>query len=340
MTFSTRSIAIILALLVSACGPHNPPTHSLEVAIQGLHSGALSDDGEFAVVGSIVHGGSLWRLRDEERLYNWNHDQQEPTTITSADISGDGRWALTASVNTMVLWDIESGAALRYWTAPGEILDVKLDAAASIAALGLSNHTAVIFDIRRGGILHTFTHQNRVRSVDFSANGRVLLTGSEDYHAVAWNAQTGAELQRVKHQDDVQLVKLSGDGRLALSVSKYDRALLWDTVSGETLGEVPLQAERLKRGLRFTAARFSADNQFLLTGRPDQWVQLWQLNPLLLIDSWELPKRDKWKPTGAAVLDLAFKSVDQAETGDFVAIASNGFIHRLQRNPPNNGGFF
>ncbi|MFT5082157.1 MAG: WD40 repeat protein [Lentisphaeria bacterium] len=319
--------ALSAPLFIAGCDRASAPTTSLEVATAGAHSAALSDDGAYSVIGSINHGGSFWRNIEQERVFNWNHKQDEYTTIVSADFSSDGKWALTANPFNLVLWNTQTGKSERFWTAPGEVLDAELGPGANTAILGLSDHTAVIFDIRRGGILATLNHQNRVRSVDLSDDGKLAITGSEDYTAVLWDLPGGDKRLTLKHDDDVQLVKLSPDGRLALSVSKYDKALLWRTESGEVVGEMPLQSEHIKRGIRFISARFNSSGTHLLTGRPDQIVELWDTDTLNQIDRWKLPKRDYWKPTSTAALELSFSS----DPSVFYAIASNGFVHTLQR---------
>ena len=319
---------LLSAVLAStACNKTPAPTSSFEVASQGLHTAALDDKGEYVFAASINHGGSLWRTSDSERFYNWNHTENELSTILSADFDSAGNWALTAEAHTLVLWDTSKGSAYRFWTAPGDVLDVALGPNGSSAILGLDDHSAVIFDIRRGGILRTFTHQNRVRSVDLSDDGSIAITGSEDYSAKTWNVRTGKVLFAQQHADDVQLVKLSADGKLALSVSKYDKALVWQSETGEPLGEIPLNAEHLKRGIRFTTARFSHDNRYLLTGRPDQRVELWDIQSMQRIQEWLLPKRDKWKPSSAAVLSVSFTQTE----GQYLAVGSNGMVHTLQR---------
>lgn len=324
------SALLLISLMVGGCDPAQPPRSSLEVAAKGLHAAAIDDRAQQFIAGSIYHGGSLWHLSDQERIFNWNHQSDEATTIIAADFSPDGNWAITADPATLVLWNTRSGAGERYWTAPGKILDAKLGPGGNLAILGLDDHNAVIFDVQRGGIKQTFAHNNRVRSVDFSGDGRLALTGSEDTMARLWDTNTGRLLFSYRHQDDVQLVKLSSDGALALSVSKYDKALVWTTNNGEVLGELPLTAQHLKRGLTFTAARFSDDNQYLLTGRPDQIVQLWQLPQLTEVARWQLPKRERWKPTGAAVLAVAYGQ----QPGDYIAVASNGFVHWLENKTP------
>ncbi|MFL0803569.1 MAG: hypothetical protein K6L81_07610 [Agarilytica sp.] len=318
------TLPLLLALL-SSCDRTAPPSSSIEVAVKGIHGAAISDNGEYSVIGSIHHGGSFWQHDSQERLYNWNHKENELSTIVAADFSHQGKWVLTANPFNLVLWDTDSGKGERFWTAPGEILDAELGPNGNMALLGLSDHTAVIFNVKRGGILRTLQHSNRVRSVDLSRDGKLALTGSEDFTAVLWDVTSGEKLKTIKHEDDVQLVKISPDGTLALSVSKYDKALLWDTLSGKSIGEVPLASERLKRGVRFTSARFSDDASLLITGRPDQIIELWDTATLSIINRWKAPKRSAWKPTSAAIVDVGFTKDQQG----FWAIASNGYIHKL-----------
>lgn len=325
---------LMLCSLLAACQKTPGPSSSFEVATQGLHAAALDKHGEYALAASIYHGASLWRLSDSERLFDWNHQKQIYSTVIAADFDHSARWVLTAEVNTMVLWNRETGAGERFWTAPGEILDVALAPDARFALLGLNKHEALIFDVLNGGIKQTLVHQNRVRSVDLSADGRIAVTGSEDYAARTWEVASGRNLHTFRHQDDVQLVRLSEDGKLVLSVSKYDKAVIWRAHNGEKLGEIALAAEHLKRGLRFTAARFSDDNRQLLTGRPDQLVELWSLDNFQKLATWKVPKREKWKPTSAAILAVAFGK----NKNEFIAVASNGFVHHLQL-PESAAGF-
>lgn len=320
-------LSAIAALLLTACTQDNAPEKTLEVAVKGLYAAAFSDDGKLAVVGSIYHGGSLWRLADGEKLYSWNHRQGEQSMLMAADFSPDGNWAMTASINSLVLWNTREGEAVRYWTAPGEVLSIALSSNGDFALLGLSDHSAVLFDVKRGGIKRTFVHGNRVRSVDLSSDGRLAITGSEDYTATLWDLASGKQLQQIKHDDDVQMVAISPDGRIAMSAAKYDKAVLWDTRTGDLLGEIPLGTEKLRRGLRFTTARFNSDGSQLLTGRPDEIVQLWDTASVQLVDSWKIPKRDKWQPTGAAVIAVAFDPNDNR----YYAAGSNGMLHTLAR---------
>ncbi|GAB1265581.1 WD40 repeat domain-containing protein [Aurantivibrio infirmus] len=270
----------------------------------------------------------MWGTEKNERLFNWNHQAGQLSSLIAVDFSPDGKWALTAEVHTLVLWNREDGSAPRYWTAPGEVLDVALSANGNFALLGMSDHTAVIFDIRRGGILQKFQHNGRVRSVDLSSDNQIAITGSEDGSAVLWDMSTGKRLFELSHDEEVTQVLISADGKRALSAAKYDKTIVWDTTNGQVLGEIPIPKERLKRGVKFSAAQFNPDGSLLLTGLPDREVQLWNLTTFQEIDRWLVPKRDPWKPTSAAIIAVSFTT----DPKRFKAMASNGFIHQLDRS--------
>lgn len=320
------SCLILVFCLLPGCGSGEPPARSLEVAAQGLYSASLSADGSHAAVGSLNHGGSLWDLGDNERKYNWNHAEGEFSNLTAVAFSPEGQYAVTADYQNMVLWEVPTGRGIRFWNSPDELLDIALMPDARYALLGLANYTAVLFDIQAGGVRRVFNHANRVRSVSLSDDGQLAVTGSEDNTAKLWNVESGELLHTITHEDEVRLVQISPKGDLALSVSKYDRALLWQTDSGQILGELPLRAFAVQRGLTFDAARFSADSSRLLTGTSDRTVQLWDTARLRNLKTWTVPKRRAWKPTSAAILSVAFEQRGAA----YWAVSSNGFIHRLK----------
>lgn len=317
---------ISAAFIIGSCGSSTAPNDRIEVAVNGIHGGTLSDDGKYTIIGSVQHGGSLWRLSDGERLFNWNHGENELSVVISADIEPSNNWALTAEAHTIVLWDMNTGSAARFWTAPGEVLDADLANGGRYALLGQADHSAVIFNVIKGGIVRSFKHEGRVRSVDLSRDGRLAITGSEDQTAVVWRVDSGKKLMTMQHQEDVQQVALSPDGRFAFTSAKYDRAEIWDITTGKTLKSIPLSKERIKRGLEITSARFSDDGQNLLLGYSNQNVELWEVENVRRLRTWKLTKRHTWQPTGVSVIDLAFSS----QANRYYAIGSSGFVYLLE----------
>ena len=89
-----RAIIVLAAGLVSACSP--TPDRTWSLTAQGIYAAGISNDAELAVVGSLNHGASLWRTTDFERLYDWNHQPDEPVELVAAAFSPDGRRAVTA----------------------------------------------------------------------------------------------------------------------------------------------------------------------------------------------------------------------------------------------------
>jgi WD40 repeat protein len=318
-----------LPLLLIACSGGTPPESSFEYAVQGLYSAELSDNGSLAIVGSINHGSSLWRASDNARRFNWNHKQGQFSEITNAAFSPDLNYAITATPQTMVLWNAKNGASMAFWTAPSEILDISLLPNAQLALLGLADHTAALFDVRNGGVQQVFYHQARVSSVDFNSRKKLVLTGSDDYSAKLWHLQTAKLLHHWPHKAEVQLVKLSPNGKLAFTMAKYDKAALWDTTTGKSKGEIPLATSALSRGLSFTAVAFSSNGDYLLTGTSHRIVQLWDTKTLTEIKRWIMPKRDAVAPTNASVLALAFNNGESANAS-YRVMTSDGFIHQLQ----------
>ncbi len=319
-------LACCSLVVLPACKQSLAPTQSSELAVQGLYNATISDTGQFALVGSINHGGSLWAINSGERLYNWNHRQGDFSQITEVAISPGDSFALTAGPLDMVLWDRVSGSSLGYWNAPSEILDVDLLPGGNYAALGLVDHTATLFDVRNGGAQRIYNHAGRVNSVDTHPAKNLLLSGSDDFSARLWNLNTGEQLFNWKMDEEVQLVKLSPDGNIAFAMAKYASATLWNTETGEKIGEIPLGRSAIRRGKILTSVAFSADSELLLTGTANRVIQLWRIRDMHEIERWETPRRHRASPVGSAVLALAFASEDR-----FYAITSDGMLHELER---------
>ncbi len=189
--------------------------------------------------------------------------------------------------------------------------------------LGLADHSAVIFDVVRGGLVRTFRHKGRVRSIDISRN--IAVSGSEDHTAAIWSLNQPQPLFTIQHDDDVQLVRLSPDARYVLTAAKYDRAEVWDIQQQQKVGVVPLKKEQIKRGLRITAAAFSEDNRYFLLGFANRTVELRDTQTLSLLQTWRMPKRKRWQPTSASIVDVAF---DPAEKKYWV-MNSDGMIYAV-----------
>lgn len=320
-----RFLCLSLCSVLVACTPAPGPSSELEVAARNVQSAALSRAGDYAAVGSAYHGGSFWSVSDGERLYNWNHTGGETSLIQRSAISPDGGWAVTVDELSLVLWDTTSGQSAGYWRLPAQALDIALGRRGNVALVGLSDGRALVYDLRRGGILLQFAHDDRVNSVAVSDDLTVMATGSEDGRVSVWDANTGDLRHQREYDEPVQQVALSADGGRVLAAAKYDRVEIFTADDNQLVWQLPFSRERIKRGLNIGAARFSLDGRYLLTGRPDGFVQLWDIDGQAEVYAWQLPERKMWQPSASPVMALSFTpNPDQ-----YRAVSGNGFVYTL-----------
>lgn len=318
---------LVICFGLAGCEQFTPPKKSWENAVQGLYAAALSSQGQYAIIGSINHGASLWDMQRKERLFDWNHVKGEYTGIVAAALSPEQNYAATAAQRTIVLWETATGAPVWYWSTPGDILSMALTPDGSYALLGLDNHTAVVFDIKNGGVKRTFHHQGKVRTVALNQEGTLALTGSDDRSAKLWNVQSGELLHSWQHGNQLTTTALSSSGKYAFTAGQADRAVIWNAQTGKEMFEFPIKQGTYIAGATYTSARFSTDEKQLLVGTNSQLIQLWNIGGSdAAIKQWKVPKKERWKPTAATILAVSFTS----RSGLYHAISSNGMSHELE----------
>lgn len=204
---------VLLTIAAHGCGGAPKPAASYELATQGVYTAALSEGSELALIGSLNHGGSLWRTGEHARVFNWNHESGAFSDLVAAEFSPDGTRAVTTDPRTLVVWDTRSGDALAYWTTPGSALDVAIGNDGRVL-MGLTDHSAVLFDAGDGRHLRTLLHEGVVGTVSLSADGRWALTGSDDETSVLWDTASGEAVHRFRADNPVRVVALSPAARL------------------------------------------------------------------------------------------------------------------------------
>lgn len=291
------------------------PEHRVRQANQGMISAAFSPDGQLEFIGSFNHGGSLWRTRDEERLYNWNHSADRYSAMRNAVFSDDNKFVATTEGNTMVLWDTTSGEAIRYWETPSRILSI--DMARQYVLLGQENNFAVLFDTVQGGIIGTLQHDAPVTSVSMDNDAMFAATGSLDGSVRYWSLDTGAELERWTQQQPIELVVLSGSGKIMFTAAYQGAVSLWSLSTSE-------ETRRLyDKNPGITSARFDSKEERLLLGTSRERIILWELAAGQATINWKVPNDGPWHK--AAILSVSFSN----EPGNYLAAASNGYTYHL-----------
>lgn len=314
--------ALFALLLLAGCF-NNAPQQSFSTSVQGVYSADFSMDGELAVVGSIQHGGSLWRTADAERLYNWNHRADQVSAITALAFSPDGNYVVTADNNNLVLWDVVSGAALRFFNAPGEIRFIDLTPSAEAALLGMADDRSILFDIQRGGIKHQVQHPAGLLAQTISADGTRALASLDNRTLSFWDLRDKESVQFIEVAGRVNTIALSRDGRFAFSPIQHRSANIWDLDAGEIHSELRYNNKFFPSFSAFLTARFYDDQDQLMTGNTTGAAELWDINSGKRLGRWITPKSASFGPTNFSVVAVA--KHDQAD--QVIAMTSDGDTH-------------
>lgn len=323
-TFLHHGAVLGLApLALTACSSGASPDAYEALAIGNLFSAGLSRDGRLALIGSIEHGGSLWDLANNARLFDWNHQQGQYSNIIASDFSPDGRFAVTATPNDMVLWNTGSGASEGFWSAPAEILDISLSDQGRMALIGCANNKALYFDIRNGGIERELSHQARVRAVAINSRDPAIgVSGADDYTSHSWDLGSGKELASITLENVIDCVAINDDASLAFSAATLDKAIIWNPQTGEIQHDLSARG-LFSRPLSYISATFSEDGSQLLLGTTSGLVELWNANSGQLQKRWQLHQSGAYGPNTAATLATGFAGTR------LQAVGSNGVFNQF-----------
>jgi WD40 repeat protein len=321
---SERNIHWLFALLfcLSACTETVPSDQGVRVASRGIISAAISEDATLSFIGSFNDGGSLWRMTDHERLFNWNHTKEEPSVVRSAVFSEDGQFAATSNDQIIALWNTSTGQSVRFWNSPSRI--TSLDMAKQYILIGQNNNTALVFDIINGGMIGSLKHKDIVSSVSMDDKAKFALTGSHDGRARYWSLDDGEEIHNWPHQTPVELVQLSQDGQYALTAAYQGPVSLWNTLSGDKITEL------YKKNPGIVSARFDPLAHQLLLGTSREKVILWNVAEISETRRWQLPYEGPWHRSAIIALSfLPLSHLQQDAKPKYRVIASDGFSYLL-----------
>lgn len=315
-------------LMLVGCESSSIPISKVRHTAIATYDADISDDGRNALVASVNNDAGYWDLENDVLLFSWSHSKDRDIGIIFVDISPDGTRAVTATEKDIALWDTSSGKNLGFYTLPeSDLRDIAISDRGESLIMGLGDGRVIHLDLTSGRRLEFLAHGEAINSIDISPNGRYVLSGGNDYRAIFWDSKTGQALQSWRHDSRVILVALSRDGSRAFSSGNKANAFIWDLVSGEKISQLDLA----KRQYVLSSARFSTDNQLLLTGAPSRQLILWNANDGQLQKQIRVSARNTHRPSGAIIYAVGF-----SETGDLLTESSAGFGERWSVNDEGN----
>lgn len=166
--------------------------------------------------------------------------------INSLAFSPDGSRIVTASENTIEIWDVESGEKLMTWLeSPETAQDTETDP--------------------------EFADMDIVTHVTYSPNGSLIASTSWDKTIKIWDAQTGAGINTlVGHQDFVESASFSPDSKQIVSASGDRTVRIWDVETGEEIKTLEGHSEYV------TDVAYSPDGNSIASASWDKTVRIWE----------------------------------------------------------------
>lgn len=346
MTASAKFLRLALPVLVpglfAACSNDKTPTQQWQHSHLGSYAAAFSPDRRYALVGDTDQPAKLWDLETGKIKYSWQNQPDEAGTTTDVAFSPDSQVAATSESNTVVLWRLADGQPLSRLQFPVPVKDMALSGEGRYLLLALQDRTAVYFDVAANQVRQIFEHDGApvnspinqlINTVALSADGKTALTGGDDRTARLWDLETGEQLQQWQHGSPVSLVSFNPQGDYVITSAGNDQTYLWGLPSAQQVAvlntsPIPLEgpwADFPVFKTTTTAVGYSADNQFIVTGHPNQTICTWLAKNGENLDCWQAPRRESLKP-GVVLQAVTFSRDGQS----ILTEAGNGLAQEWQ----------
>jgi len=222
--------------------------------------------------------------------------KQKAPAVGKVDISPDGRYALSSSFDSFILWDIRQGVKIHtfnHGSGMGFTVAVAFSPDGKYFASG--GKGTKLWDLATRQEIMTLDDEGTV-SVAFSPDGKYLLCGntslgmnllseSKPHTMKIFDVATGRKVRDFKlHKKDVICaVACSPDGKYALSGGSRGNMELWNISSGTSIKTVAGSGGAFLLPPRVNAVSFSSDGEYALSGGHDNLVKLWNAKNLTRI---------------------------------------------------------
>lgn len=216
--------------------------------------------------------------------------KHEAPLVAKVDISPDGRYSLSGSLDSFILWDILQGKKIQTFDHPRAwVNDTTAVAFSPDGKYFASGSKGIkLWDLSTRQEIITFDGNIRTSSLAFSPDGKYLLSGGPPAgskipsNMQIYDVATGKEVKDFDPVGVIWSAAYSPDGKYALSGGAYrygGRVDLWDVSSGK-----PVKTEEhIIDDPMVHAVSFSADGGYALSGGGNHELILWDAKSLTAI---------------------------------------------------------
>jgi RNA polymerase sigma factor (sigma-70 family) len=240
----------------------------------------------------VTQGASGLRVWDAATGKELRRFAPAGMTVHAADVSADGKLALTADADkqgALRLWDVGTGRQIRQCGNARSSGPLRLAPDGKTVAAPGSSGEVELHDAATGKCRHTLMGNTDWNSpAMFSADSKILVTSGADKTVRLWDVATGRELRRIDCPEAMSSVVLSSDGKWLSSVGLHkenhaggiicflpdNQVRIWDAATGKELRQLVGPAKPMTRA-GFVALAFARDSKTLVTLVMDDVLRIW-----------------------------------------------------------------
>jgi len=224
------------------------------------------------------------------------------SAIQSIAVHPNGKIAVSAGIDTIKVWDLESGQELNTLSGPSQLFpsaafspDGKLLATgADLAVIKLWNVST--WQVSQFLRLPNSVDPGEVSSIAFSPDGTTLANGVDLGKITLWDLRTSQVRRTIKSLGVFSSLTFSPDGK-TLVAGNWDNSIkVWDANSGEELRTLAGHSGPI------ASVTFSPDGKNVASGSFDRTVKIWDMTterePITIMSHASAVTSVKFSPDG------------------------------------------